>query len=49
MNKPKEFPDMSKHKKCPVCQTRSKRVGKTIEGAQYNCPKHGNFFVRSRE
>ena len=48
MNKVKELP-MPKHQRCPMCRKWSNRVSKTLGGANYHCPNHGDFFVRMKK
>jgi len=38
--------NMPKKQPCPVCSSNSKRIDKTLGGANYRCSKHGSFFVR---
>lgn len=45
----KEHPDMPRHQLCPMCHKKSKRDRKTITGAFYRCPNHGEFFILGRE
>ena len=40
-------PNMPKYYFCPQCRARSKRLDKTMGGANYFCRNHGRFFVRS--
>jgi len=39
-------PNMPKYQPCAACTRGSKRVSKTIGGANYRCRYHGEFFVR---
>ena len=39
-------PNMPKYQPCPKEHKGSKRVLKTMGGANYRCCRHGEFFVR---
>jgi hypothetical protein len=41
-------PNMPRYQPCPSCGKGSKRIRKTEEGANYQCPIHGTFFVRAK-
>lgn len=40
--------NMPKYQGCPDCVAHSKRVDKTLGGANYSCRTHGSFFVRGK-
>lgn len=40
-------PNMPKSQPCPKCHGKAKRDRKTVGGAFYDCPRHGEFFVRA--
>lgn len=42
-----EYQNMPKYQPCPECGKPSKRVSKTLGGANYRCPTDGEFFVRA--
>jgi len=42
------LPDMPKYQPCPECHKGSKRDRKTLTGAFYKCPNHGEFLVVGR-
>jgi len=40
-------PNMPKYQPCHLCSRGAKRSRKTMGGAQYRCPVHGEFFIRA--
>jgi len=42
-----ELPNMPKYQPCPKCSRGCKRLGKAMGGADYICPTHGKFFIKS--
>ena len=46
MKKASEY--MPGHQYCPECHKWSKRIDKTVGGANYHCPNHGDFFARCK-
>lgn len=36
---------MPKTYSCPTCNATSRRISKTITGANYHCRTHGNFLI----
>lgn len=40
--------NMPKYQPCSVCRKGSKRITKTLTGAKYRCPTHGEFIVVRR-
>ena len=41
--------NMPKVQYCPDCNANSKRTSRTVNGANYHCRTHGDFFVRAAE
>jgi hypothetical protein len=42
---------MPTEQKCPVkgCKEKARKYSRTLGGAWYRCPKHGQFFVKAKE
>ena len=40
------YPNMPKRQPCPNGHGLKRRLGKTLGGAQYECNRCGNFFVK---